>query len=227
MKRTRTAPGWIVSIAGALATAPAWSVSLSTTNPPQPLPLPQPDASATVAPLALETWAPGSASLVPLMAVDLPARRATGAESPATDTSGVVGKPVDDIGFVRQATESGRKELEAARDAQPRLKDPRLRELAGMLARDHGAANDRLSKLAESKGWPLPAPHAPAPVSAAGSSADFDARFTAAMIAGHEKSLALYRAQARNGDDRDLRRFASETLPTIEHHLAELRSLQK
>ena len=102
-----------------------------------------------------------------------------------------------------------------------------LRELAGMLARDHGAANDRLSKLAESKGWPLPAPHAPAPVSAAGSSADFDARFTAAMIAGHEKSLALYRAQARNGDDRDLRRFASETLPTIEHHLAELRSLQK
>src|SRR4029434_5347730 len=89
-------------IVGALALfgamAPAWSVSLSTTNPPQPLP----DAVANAAPLALETWAAGSATLVPLMAADLPARRATGAESPATDTSGVVGKPVDDIGFVKQ-----------------------------------------------------------------------------------------------------------------------------
>lgn len=223
MTRTGTAIRWMVSIAGALATLPAWSVSLSTTNPPQPLP----DATANAAPLAMETWASGSASLVPLMAADLPARRATGAESPATDTSGVVGKPVDDIGFVKQATESGRKELNAARDALPQLKNPRLRELAEMLVKDHGAANDRLSKLAESKGWPLPAPKTTAPASSGTSSTDFDARFTADMIAGHEKSLALYRAQASNGDDKDLRRFASETLPTIEHHLAELKSLQK
>ena len=47
------------------------------------------------------------------------------------------------------------------------------------------------------------------------------------MIAGHERSLALYRAQAQSGEDKDLRRYASDTLPTIEHHLEELRSLQK
>ncbi len=47
------------------------------------------------------------------------------------------------------------------------------------------------------------------------------------MIAGHERSVALYRAQATGGDDKDLRKYAKYTLPTIEKHLAELRRLQK
>ena len=47
------------------------------------------------------------------------------------------------------------------------------------------------------------------------------------MIAGHERSVALYRAQAQGGEDQELRNYARETLPTIEHHLTQLRSLQK
>ena len=47
------------------------------------------------------------------------------------------------------------------------------------------------------------------------------------MIAGHERSVALYRAQAKAGEDQDLRKFARDTLPTIEQHLAELKRLQK
>jgi len=47
------------------------------------------------------------------------------------------------------------------------------------------------------------------------------------MIAGHERSAALYRAQAAGGEDKDLRTYAKDTLPTIEKHLAELRRLQK
>ena len=47
------------------------------------------------------------------------------------------------------------------------------------------------------------------------------------MIAGHERSVALYRAQAQGGEDQDLRKFARDALPTIEHHLEELKRLQK
>jgi len=47
------------------------------------------------------------------------------------------------------------------------------------------------------------------------------------MLAGHERSMALYRAEAKSGEDPDLRQFAHDTLPTIEHHLAALRNLQK
>ena len=47
------------------------------------------------------------------------------------------------------------------------------------------------------------------------------------MIVGHERALALYRAQAQGGEDKELRKYARETLPTIEQHLDWLRSLQK
>jgi putative membrane protein len=47
------------------------------------------------------------------------------------------------------------------------------------------------------------------------------------MIAAHERSVAMYREQARSGEDNDLRKYASDTLPTIERHLAELKGLQK
>ena len=65
-----------------------------------------------------------------------------------------------------------------------------------------------------------------APPSGAGSS-NFDAKWTAEMIAGHERSIELYSAEAQGGEDKDVRKYASDTLPTIEHHLAELRRLQK
>jgi putative membrane protein len=85
-----------------------------------------------------------------------------------------------------------------------------------------------LARLAVPTGGPVPAPPAAAAAPPSGAaSGDFDARWTAEMIAGHERSIALYRAQAQGGDDKDLREFARDTLPTIEHHLAELRSVQK
>jgi putative membrane protein len=203
-------------------------VSLSTTGP-APLPGAMAGTSNAADLVAVETAAAGSTTLVPLMAADMPTR-STGigtADAPANGAA-PVGKPIDDIQFVRQATESGRKEIHAAQEALPQLKSPDLKHVAEMLVNDHGGANQRLSALAEAKGWPVPGPNAPDPAPPAGTaSSDFDAKFTAEMIAGHERSVALYRAQATGGEDKDLRKYAKETLPTIEKHLAELRRLQK
>ena len=148
---------------------------------------------------------------------------------PGTPANGAtpIGKPIDDMQFVKQAAENGRHEILAAQEALPQLKSPELRRVAEMLVNDHGGANERLSRLAEAKGWPVPGPAAAASPPAGTSSSDFDAKFTADMIAGHERSAALYRAQAAGGEDKDLRKYAKETLPTIEKHLAELRRLQK
>ena len=209
-----------------LAAAPAFAASLAATNPAEPMPAMLDAGLAAAAPQAIESWSAGSATLVPLMASDLPARQFN-VDAPEDAAGGAAGKPVDDVAFVKQATESGRKEVAAARDALPRLKNPELKRIAEMLVNDHGNANARLSKIAESKGWPVPAPAAAVPPASGTASSDFDAKWTADMIAGHERSVALYRAQAQSGEDKDLRKYASDTLPTIEHHLEELRSLQK
>jgi putative membrane protein len=216
-----------VALAGLAAAIPASAVSLSSTAPPQPMPANE----MSLAPSAIETWTAGSGALVPLMAADAQAAQAAGVDVPEGKTPSdgkAAGKAVDDVSFVKKATESGRKEVAAARDALPQLKNPGLKQIAEMLVQDHSKANARLSSIAESKGWPVPAPQAaPAPPPAGGAAGDFDQKWTAEMIAGHERSVALYTAQAQGGQDKDLRQYARDTLPTIEHHLAELRKLQK
>jgi putative membrane protein len=213
----------VAGVIAAMAWTPAWAISLSAAGPAQPIP----DASATPASLTpAETLTAGSASLVPLMATDMQAGQITTVDAPATGGSDV-GKPIDDITFVRKATESGYKEVNSAKEAIPQLQQPELKRIAEMLVTDHSGANARLAKLAESKHWTLPAAPRAGPPPSGTASINFDAKWTAEMIAAHERSVAMYRAQAQSGEDPDLRKYARETLPTIEHHLAELRRLQK
>jgi len=211
----------------AVVAAPVWAVSVPNAGSAQP----QDGDAAPAAQYAVADVRAGSASLVPLMAAELMALEMEANHAAAVDSGsdggGAAGQPVDDITFVKKATESGRKEINSAREALPQLKQPELKRIAEMLVNDHSGANQRLTKLAESKQWPLPAPAAPAAPPSGTASSDFDAKWTAEMIAGHERSVALYRAQAQGGEDKDLRKYASDTLPTIERHLAELRRLQK
>lgn len=205
---------------GMAATAPVWAASVPDQTPAQP---PE-GVAAPVNQYVAANLTAGSASLVPLMAIEMEANHAAAVDAPA---EGGGGKSVDDIAFVRQATESGRKEVQSARDALLQLKSPELIRIAEMLVNDHSGANARLSKIAEAKQWPLPPAPAQAAPPAGTASSDFDAKWTAEMIAGHERSVELYHAEAQSGEDKDLRKYARETLPTIQHHLAELRRLQK
>jgi putative membrane protein len=207
------------------ASAPAWTASLASTSPAQPMPEYMMADNAAPGPDTIDSWTAGSSALVPVIAAD--SQAATLAPADAKDEAGAPGKAMDDISFVRKATESGRKEAAAARDALPQLRKPELKRIAEMLVNDHGNANEKLSEIASAKGWPVPAPQPAAAPPSGTAGGDFDARWTAEMIAGHERSIAMYRAQAQGGQDPDLRKYARDTLPTIEHHLQELRSTQK
>jgi putative membrane protein len=206
---------------GVAVAAPVWAVSLPANNSAQALPE---DGTQPASLYATNTITAGSASLVPLMAAEMEANHLAQFDASA---KGGGGADVDDIAFVKQATESGRKEVRSARDALPQLKKPELKRIAEMLVTDHSGANAKLSKIAEAKGWPVPAPQANAAPPSGTAVPDFDAKWTAEMIDGHERSIALYRAQAQSGEDEELRKYARETLPTIERHLAQLKELQK
>jgi putative membrane protein len=210
-------------VIGIAMTGPAWPVSLATVDTAHAFPA----GAASNAAVIADDWTSGSASLVPVMAAEMQANRAAALDTTAEGGGEAVGKPLTDVAFVRTATESGRKEVTSAREALPLLKAPELKRIAEMLVSDHANANARLSQIAEAKQWPVPPPAAPALPPSGSASSDFDASWTAEMIAGHERSVALYRAQASGGEDKDLRKYARDTLPTIEQHLAQLKSLQK
>ncbi|MEO8017498.1 MAG: DUF4142 domain-containing protein [Pseudomonadota bacterium] len=212
-----------LAILGVAMTAPAWAVSLPVAVPAA-VPI---DTDVTPAALnPAQNWTAGSASLVPVMAIEMEANHASYVDAAANGGGGEVANP-DDLSFVKKASENGRKEVNSARDALPQLKQPELKRIAEMLVADHSGANARLAKIAQAKGWPVAAAQPAAPPPSGTASGNFDATWTAEMIAGHERSIELYRAQAQNGEDKDLRKYATDTLPTIEHHLAELRRLQK
>jgi putative membrane protein len=218
---------WLATAAmtACAASAPSvWAVSLATTGPAQPLP--DPLAAAVSLPVA-ENLTAGSASLVPLMAADLPAGPASSVDAGTETGGGDIGKPIDDISFLARATESAREELGAALDALAQLNDPELKRVAEELVKHHGETNARMAKIAEEKKWPLPAQERHAVPPAGAAIADFDANWTDDMILARERAAALYSAQAQGGEDQDLRRYARETLPIIQRHLAELRRLQK
>lgn len=211
--------------AGALAaTCPAWAVSLATTGPAQPLP--DPVAAVVSLPIA-ENLTAGSSALVPLVASDLPASPSSTLDASQPTGGGDIGKPIDDISFLAIATEQAREDLRATHQAMARLTDPELKRVAETLARDHGDAAARMARIAEQKKWPLPAQQNAETPPAGAASADFDALWAEEMISAQEHAAALYSAQAQGGEDQDLRRYARDTLPTIQSHLAELRRLQK
>ena len=56
-------------------------------------------------------------------------------------------------------------------------------------------------------------------MTSASGSGSFDDRFLADQIRMHREAISLYRAQASGGSDPELRQFARDQLPHLEHHL--------
>ena len=61
-----------------------------------------------------------------------------------------------DASFYKHAAEAGLAEVSDATLAQQNATDPKLKDFAAMMIKDHSAANDKLSALAGSKNITLP-----------------------------------------------------------------------
>ena len=89
---------------------------------------------------------------------------------------------------------------------------------------DHTKANNELKALAASRAIDLPAS-----LSTEGQAhydrlskltgASFDKAYTSLMVQDHQKDIAKFKAEASSGTDKELRSWASQTLPILEHHL--------
>jgi len=49
--------------------------------------------------------------------------------------------------------------------------------------------------------------------------ADFDKSYMKHMVEDHKQAVDLFRRQAKDGKDKDLKAFADKTLPDLQHHL--------
>ncbi len=134
--------------------------------------------------------------------------------------------------FVTKAAQGGLAEVQMAQLAQQKASSDDVKKFAQTMIDEHTPNNDQLVKLATAKGLTPPTdPNAMQQKMLAHlqgmSGAKFDKAYVKIQIKAHTMMLKDMRMEARSGKDSDLKSFAEQTVPTVEHHLTMAQGLQK
>ena len=165
------------------------------------------------------TWVAAAAALL-LATWARPALR-------AQDTSK---RPVNDRLFAAAAGVAGLAEVSCSRLAEARAKDEAIRKFARQMIEDHTKANQELTSLASGKAIVLPTTLDLKDQAAVDRldglrGDDFDRCYAKQQYGAHMEALALFEAEAERGQDRDLKAWASKTLPTLKEHLKTIKQI--
>ena len=136
-----------------------------------------------------------------------------------------------DTAFANKAAAGGMAEVALGKLASGKTSNAKIKEFANMMVTDHGKANDELKGIAQTKKITLPATldaehQAKSDSLSKLSGKDFNKAYVAAMVEGHQKTLALMQDEASNGKDPDLKAFAAKTAPVVKMHLDAINKIQ-
>ena len=166
--------------------------------------------------MSRNTWA----ALAALSLVTL-----AGAAIAQSSNEGSGGLSSADRKFLTKAAEGNAAEVETGRLAAQQAMDPQVKQFGNQMVQDHSQANEKLTALAQSKGVQLPTTPDKSQQSEMNklqgmSGSQFDKAYSTAMLKDHKKDVKEYEHQAKNAKDPDVKAYAEEVLPTLQHHLA-------
>lgn len=132
----------------------------------------------------------------------------------------------EDDAFFQKLAQAGMAEVAAGKLAENKGVSAEVREYGAMMAKDHGAAHQKLEKLAITKGITLPATAGEESLAAIKSlqsleGARFDQAYVASQVKAHEEAVRLLKSEIAASQDADAKAFAEQLLPTVESHLKE------
>jgi putative membrane protein len=154
--------------------------------------------------------------------------------SPPTDSSS--GAPAasqvsaSDKLFVKKAAQGGMAEVELGKMAADKGSSDDVKKFGQRMVDDHSKANDQLKQIASGKGLTVPddlnaKDKATKTRLAKLSGAQFDRAYMNDMVKDHVQDVADFNKEAKMGKDPDIKGFASQTLPTLQDHLKNARSV--
>jgi putative membrane protein len=128
-----------------------------------------------------------------------------------------------DKGFVDKAAAGGTAEVKLSKLAMDKGQSPEVKQFARKMVEDHTKANMELKQIAEKKSLNVPTAMDEKHqkiydklVKLQGN--DFDKQYMQAMADDHDDTVKLFKDQAQNGQDPELKSFAMKTLPTLQKH---------
>ena len=131
--------------------------------------------------------------------------------------------------FVEKAATDGMAEVQISQLAQQRTTNPKVKEFAMRIVKDHGTANTELMRLATAKGMAAPADAGrehkrDADRMAKLNGAEFDRAYMKHMVEEHREDIREFEKASKSASDSDIKAFAARTLPTLQSHLELARS---
>lgn len=117
-----------------------------------------------------------------------------------------------DKAFIKDAAEGGMMEVAMGRVAEKNASNSEVKNFGARMVKDHSKANEDLKAIAKEENveWP-------AEKEAGKWKSDKD--YMDAMVKDHEKDLAEFEKEAKNGSDPNVKSFADKTAKTVRGHL--------
>jgi putative membrane protein len=150
-------------------------------------------------------------------------KEANNANSDKKD-SNMVAVDEKDSKFMTEAASGGMWEVQAGELAKTKGMSQMVKDFGATMVTDHSKANAELKALAAKKNITLP--------SMMGddeqkdydklsklSGKDFDKEYMDMMKDDHETDIKKFQDESKDGKDMDIKNFATNTLPTLQHHL--------
>jgi putative membrane protein len=151
----------------------------------------------------------------------------TPGRSPNTPTGGETSPnslSSQDRNFVMQAGQLSMMEVELGRLAVQRGSSAGVKQYGQQMVEEHTQANQELMQVAMQKGVKLPTEMSSQNTAlmerlSGLSGRSFDTAYKQAMIDSHNQAIALFQAQSQQGQDPDLKAWATQKLPNLQAHL--------
>jgi putative membrane protein len=137
----------------------------------------------------------------------------------------------NDQQFMAEAAENEHAEIQVAGTALRRASNVQVRSVAQAMLQDHGRLQQELQALAATKTMPLPGEPSPLQRGLIDTlqhvdDAAFDRYCAQVMVVSQQRAILLFRRAASDAGDADLRAWAKNSLPVLEHHLQMARYLK-
>lgn len=125
--------------------------------------------------------------------------------------------------FAQLIAAGGMAEVELGKLAAGKARGSTVKEFANRMVDDHTSANEKLSRIADKSKIPLPTEldgdHRKIREDLEKRDDGFDLAYMRAQVVDHQKAAQLLEWEIGFGQDAELQRFASETLPVVLQHL--------
>ncbi|HEX4869890.1 MAG TPA: DUF4142 domain-containing protein [Moraxellaceae bacterium] len=151
-------------------------------------------------------------------------------EGGAQSRAGVVSR--QDRKFVEEAAIGGMAEVQLGQLASQRGQDPAVKDFGNRMVSDHTPANQRLMTIAATLGITPPDKldfmhrHTTKKLTKADTQ-DFDKDYIESQVKDHKKMAELMEDQIKDGQNPDLKQFATDMLPRVRDHLQMAEQIQQ